>query len=75
MIDHRIVEEVKEGAAIYGIKKNGIIDSQNDVGGWPVLRSGPVPEDTDQDGMPDAWEKKKGLNPNDKSDAPKTSLP
>jgi hypothetical protein len=36
---------------------------------WPTLRSLPAPTDTDQDGMPDAWEIKKGLDPKDPSDA------
>ncbi|KAA3437034.1 FlgD immunoglobulin-like domain containing protein [Rufibacter hautae] len=47
---------------------NGIIDSQNDVGGWPTLASLSAPEDTDKDGMPNAWEIQKGLNPNNAED-------
>ena len=39
-----------------------------DVGGWPVLKSAPAPLDSDQDGMPDAWEITEKLNPNDASD-------
>lgn len=39
------------------------IDRQTDVGGWPELRSGVVPADSDGDGMPDAWERKRGLDP------------
>jgi hypothetical protein len=74
MLDARIVKEVLEGNATYGIEGNGIIDSQNDVGGWPVLQSKVAPADSDKDGMPDAWEKEKGLNPNDKSDAALTTL-
>jgi len=44
------------------------IDSQKEVGGWPVLKSLPSPADTDRDGMPDEWEKAQGLNPNDPDD-------
>ena len=40
---------------------------------WPALRSIPAPADTDKDGIPDDWEKKYGLNPNDASDASKVS--
>ena len=47
---------------------SGIIDSQEDVGGWPMLNSLPAPKDTDHDGMPDEWERQNGLNPNDPSD-------
>ncbi len=39
-------------------KKTGMIDSQNDVGGWPNLESAPAPKDSDHDGMPDEWETK-----------------
>lgn len=66
-IDTRIVTDVRNGAFTFG--KNGIIDSQNEVGGWPELKSTEAPLDTDGDGMPDAWEKKKKLNPNDATDA------
>ena len=34
------------------------------VNPWPALASTPAPLDTDQDGMPDYWEKNLGLNPN-----------
>jgi len=47
-----------------------IIEDQNAVGAWPVLEevSRPAGFDTDGDGMPDAWESPRGLNPNDASD-------
>ncbi len=61
-IDARVVEEVRTG-------KGHIIDSQKDVGSWPDLKQGPVPVDSDNDGMPDEWEKQHGFNPNDPSDA------
>lgn len=72
--DLRIVNEVKSGIPTYKGSKSayaGIIDSQNDCGGWPVLKSGETPQDTDGDGIPDAWEKKHGLNPEDGTDAVK----
>jgi pectate lyase len=65
-IDMRIVNEVKTGTAKYG--NNGIIDTPYDVGGLPTLISIKPLEDTDQDGMPDIWEKQKGLNPKNPND-------
>ncbi|MFA4866549.1 MAG: pectate lyase [Pedobacter sp.] len=65
-VDTRILKELKDGTATYnGSKtgKRGIIDSQTDVGGWPVLNATAPLIDTDGDGMPDSWEVEKGLNP------------
>jgi hypothetical protein len=73
-VDARIVEEVRTGKSEKGKNKNGIIDSQSDVGGWPELKSAPVPADSDQDGMPDEWEKRNKLNPNDPTDAATNTL-
>lgn len=71
-VDARYAEEAKNGTATYKgsvTKLAGIIDSQDDVQGWPVLKSKPKLADTDNDGMPDVWETANGLNPNDASDA------
>jgi len=68
-VDLRIINDVKTATATEGGDHDGIIDSQNDVGGWPVLKSLPAPTDTDQDGMPDIWEQKHGLNPKNAADA------
>ncbi len=70
-VDARVINEVRTGTYTYtgsnGSTK-GLIDCQDDVGGWPALESWPAPLDTDADGMPDAWEVLNGLNPNDASD-------
>ena len=66
--DERIITEIKSGKAPFGKDKNGIIDSQRDVGGWPELLSENAPKDDDGDGMPDGWEKAHRLDPS-KNDA------
>ena len=63
---------MKEGLGTFGT--NGIINSQKDVGGWPILRVGKPLIDTDADGMPDVWENAHGLNANDASDASNYTL-
>jgi len=55
-VDLRVVASVRAG-------RGGLIDSQSEVGGWPELRSLPVPLDSDADGIPDAWEIRHGLDP------------
>lgn len=65
-IDERVLNEVATGTATYG--NNGIIDSQSEVGGFPELTSLPPPDDSDHDGMPDAWELAYGLDPNNAAD-------
>ncbi len=60
-VDVRVIDNVRN-------LKGKLIDSQKEVGGWPVLMSLNAPVDSDHDGMPDEWEKANGLNPNDPSD-------
>ncbi|MBN1780320.1 T9SS type A sorting domain-containing protein [bacterium] len=78
-IDMRICQEAAAGTATFGTgtynldnafgtDTTGIIDSQADVGGWPVLESAPAPDDSDHDGMPDSWESAHDLNPDDPED-------
>lgn len=65
-VDARYAQEAETGEVVYTgsvTGKPGIIDTQNDVGGWPVLNKETKPTDTDKDGMPDDWEKANGLNP------------
>lgn len=78
-IDSRYIKEVTNGTYTLtgsrdGLK--GIIDSHEDAGGYPtssefahstdgVTNS---TNDTDRDGIPNAWETEHGLNPNDASD-------
>jgi hypothetical protein len=48
--------------------KQGIITDPSQVGGYPEYKGNPY-KDSDNDGMPDDYEKKNGFNPNDASDA------
>jgi hypothetical protein len=76
-VDERIIEDVANGTATFGGSWGaglGIIDTQEDVGGWPEIEEGTAPTDSDNDGMPDAWESDNDLNPNDSSDASKKDL-
>ena len=65
-VDARIIEEVRTGTANHGTY--GIIANPRDSGGWPELIGGVAPVDLDCDGMPDAWERRYGLSPEDASD-------
>ncbi|HEV2296668.1 MAG TPA: hypothetical protein VGR35_22690 [Tepidisphaeraceae bacterium] len=60
-VDARIVADVENNTG-------GIINSQAEVGGWPELKPAEAPADSDGDGMPDAWERKHGLNPENPAD-------
>jgi hypothetical protein len=48
--------------------KQGIITDVAQVGGYPEYKGTPY-KDSDNDGIPDDWEKKNGLNPNSAADA------
>lgn len=60
-VDLRVLNQVQTGTG-------GLIDSPADVGGWPVLATGIAPPDRDADGLPDGWEKARGLNPASRTD-------
>jgi len=55
-LDRQVVEDV--------INRTGhVINDPAGAGGWPSLSSGPVPVDSDGDGMPDQWELGHGSDP------------
>jgi len=60
--DLRLMEEIRSGTG-------RVIDTQDEVGGWPELDAGDAPLDSDNDGMPDEWEIRHGLDPHDAADA------
>jgi hypothetical protein len=61
-VDTRLINDVRT-------RGGRLINSQTEVGGWPALKSGNLPTDSDNDGMPDDWEVAHGLNPKDAADA------
>lgn len=67
-IDRRLIEELrslgKKGATIPHTDDRG----EALVGGIQEVVGGPAPTDTDRDGMPDAWETSRGLDPKDPTD-------
>jgi len=90
--DRRVLEDVKNGTGTSGendrettnakgMKRSwyGIIDSQNDKGGYPTLTAtgeeiARAATDTDQDGIPDYYEDLLGLDKNDAADAQAVTL-
>ena len=75
-VDARYMQEAQSGTATYTGSvsgKRGLIDRVSDCNGYTESNFGtgsrPDGYDTDRDGMPDEWESKNGLNPNDASDA------
>lgn len=54
--DERLVKGIRD-------RTHRMIDSQTEVGGWPLLESRQAPTDTDRDGMPDDWERAHNLDP------------
>ena len=79
-IDSRYIKEASTGTYTYKGSKQGllgIIDSQEDVGGYPTssnFTGGEAPADSDHDGMPDSWETEHGLNPDNAADGSIISL-
>ncbi len=54
-VDARLINQ-------YLNNQGAIIDSPTQVGGYPVIRTGAAPMDSDNDGMPDTWEQAHGHN-------------
>ena len=75
-MDQRACGDAQTGKATYpdggNGSKNGIIDTQTAVGGWPVYTADAAAlvkvTDTDKDGMPDWFEDQFGLKKADATD-------
>ena len=61
VVDTRVVNT-------YSSNSGDIIDTQEEVGSYPIYNSTAASLDTDSDGMPDFWEIENGLDINDPSD-------
>lgn len=57
-VDNRLINYLTNG---YPKNISGIINSQNEVGGFPILSSKITSIDSDKDGLPDDWEKANNL--------------
>ncbi|MDQ2656735.1 MAG: pectate lyase, partial [Bacteroidota bacterium] len=65
-VDKRVIENVKNKTFSFpgsNGSANGIIDTQSDAGGWPVLESAEYPASTADDGIPDEWKLQRKLDP------------
>lgn len=71
-LDLRIVNDVRNRTGriidVQGGFKHGT-DYEISKVAWPKLMSKNAPEDSDEDGIPDEWEKANGLNPADPKDS------
>lgn len=60
-VDTRVISQFTSGGG-------KLISSENEVGGFPNIQSGPACPDEDNDGMPTAWETRMGLDPSNPAD-------
>ncbi|MHC4537940.1 MAG: pectate lyase family protein, partial [Planctomycetota bacterium] len=60
-VDKRLVNDINN-------RTGKLLDSQDEVGGWPELKSKRAPKDADRDGMADTWETANNLDPKNPED-------
>ncbi|MDO5446589.1 MAG: dockerin type I domain-containing protein [Prevotellaceae bacterium] len=69
--DEIMVADAESGEATYtgeGLTP-GLINNQDDCGGWPTLKTSSRKKDSDNDGIPDDWETANGMNPYSAADS------
>lgn len=79
-VDQRAANDARNGTSsgyVAGAEpsKQGLIDSPSQVGGYPRYDSAEAPVDSDGDGLPDAWELERGLDPANAADAAEPATP
>jgi hypothetical protein len=62
-VDARLINQYRTNTGI-----NFVPGSETEVGGLPVIANGTPCADADNDGMPDLWERARGLNDRDATD-------
>lgn len=76
-LDMRIVRDVQNRTGKIIDVQGGYLHGtpyEKTATAWPALKSVPAPQDSDKDGIPDEWERKQNMNPQDGSDAVKNTL-
>lgn len=71
-LDQRIIKDLWNRTGGFIDVQGGFphgTEYEKTISAWPTLKSMPALKDSDKDGIPDEWEKKNELNPNDPSDA------
>lgn len=63
-VDKRLIKQLQSNG-----KSGAIIHTEEEAGGQPSMRQGRSLKDSDGDGIPDKWELKHGLDPNNPKDA------
>lgn len=67
-VDTALINQLKSWG-----KSGALISDESSMGGPGTISGGTAPADADGDGIPDAWERSNGLDPNDASDAMRIS--
>ena len=76
-LDERIINDVKNRTGHFIDVQGGYSHGtayEKTLSAWPYLKQSEAAADTDKDGMPDSWELKNHLNPEDPSDAAQNKL-
>jgi len=71
-LDQRIINDVRNRTGKFIDVQGGYPHGsplEATLNAWPTLKSASAPVDSDKDGMPDEWEKKNKLDPQNASDA------